>query len=112
MRIVIANAFSTNMLSSQITTLTFEKMSLKEAKKQITEAVEKGSSILSVIGHDGTAKVLTSILGIPVAYNRIEYKLQEGDIIFVFSLNRRLLEPAIDIKSITEDDIAVTKVIA
>ena len=46
----------------------------------------------SAIGHQGTADLLSNLLGIPVPMNRIAIKMEEGDVALVFRLKNRLPE--------------------
>lgn len=70
----------------------FSPFSLEEAKRLIAEA---GDDIQSAIGHQATADILTELLGIPVAVNRIEYRQQVGDQAIVFKLRGRAPEGVI-----------------
>jgi hypothetical protein len=45
--------------------------------------------ILSAIGHNSTAQILTELLGIDVSVNRIQFEQQPGQIALVFKLNGR-----------------------
>jgi hypothetical protein len=49
-------------------------------------------TFLSAVGHESTAKLLTQILGFPITVNRIQIKLEKGDILIVFQLLQRLPE--------------------
>lgn len=72
MKVVIANAFSLNMLQSDVLNInvSFEKLTPAAAAELIKEAGE----VVSVVGHADTAAVLTSLLGFQVATNRTTYK--------------------------------------
>jgi len=62
------------------------------AKKIIEKAKEEKIEISSVVGHEGTAKLLSSILSINISYNRINYTLNDSDILLVFTLQFRIEE--------------------
>lgn len=62
----------------------FEQISLKQAKVIASE-----NEVLSAVGHQSTADILTSLLEIDVPMNRINYKQQAGDTALVFKLNGR-----------------------
>ncbi len=99
-RVVLASAFSVNMLPS----FTSVKIDVKEATKQ--EFVERLDELrdlprLSVIGHKATAEVLSQILGFVVNENRINYTAEDGDLIAVFIPGVRLEEG----KILTEDEL-------
>lgn len=55
----------------------------------------------SAIGHDSTAKILTSLIGQEVTTNRIQYKQEIRDIAIIFKLNGRPEEG----KILTVDEI-------
>ncbi|MGC8593885.1 MAG: STIV orfB116 family protein [Nitrososphaeria archaeon] len=48
------------------------------------------NGFVSAIGHRGIAEFLTRILQLPVEYNRIEVKMQPGDIAVVYKIAGRL----------------------
>jgi hypothetical protein len=47
---------------------------------------------ISAIGHQGTAQLLTQLLGIEIPMNRITVQLEQGDIFIAFMLKQRLPE--------------------
>ena len=59
-------------------------ISLDEAKELVKDA-----DVLSAIGHQSTADILTNLLEIPVEMNRIQYSQEIGDIALCFKLNGR-----------------------
>ncbi len=93
-RIVIANAFSVNMLpsSTEVHELRFVKIPLELAREIVQYAKQRGIEILSIIGHESTAKLLTQLLGVEVLTNRVYYTLQPQDLLLVFTLPTRLPE--------------------
>jgi len=88
MRVVLGNAFSLGMLRGDAT-LRIEKISLEEVKKLIKE---NSNNILSIIGHESTAKMLSTLLGSEVKVNRISYVMQNDDVLIIFQLLVRLRE--------------------
>ncbi|MGC8569578.1 MAG: STIV orfB116 family protein [Nitrososphaeria archaeon] len=62
----------------------FREISVQEAR----EILKKG--FVSAIGHRGIAEFLTKILQLPVEYNRIEVKMQPGDVAVVYKIVGRL----------------------
>jgi len=72
---------------------------LEEAKT----AVQSASEIVSAIGHESTAAVLTELLDTPVKQNRINYRQEPGDIAVVFKLNGRPAEGQILTREEIED---------
>ena len=64
--------------------------------EQVKELINKADgNVQSAIGHQATADILTELLGIPVAVNRIEYRQQVGEQAIVFKLRGRAPEGAI-----------------
>jgi hypothetical protein len=57
---------------------------------------------LSAIGHEATAKIMSSILGEEILVNRIEYKQEFNDLVVCFKLHSRIPEGTI----LTEQEIA------
>ena len=49
----------------------------------------------SAVGHESTAQILSTLLGVEVLTNRVMYSQQPGDIALVFKLNGRVPEGAI-----------------
>lgn len=87
MRIVVSNAFSLNMLNSGVD-LRFRKIDLEKARE-----IVKRHEIISVVGHESTARFLTEVLGVPIVMNRTEYKFNENeDVILVAQIKTRLPE--------------------
>jgi len=58
-------------------------ISLEMAKNLIADGFQ------SAVGHQSTCDVLTSLLGVSVPLNRIQYRQDEGDVALVFKLNGR-----------------------
>jgi hypothetical protein len=70
-------------------TYEYTPLSLKTAQHVICEGYQ------SAIGHEATAQILTELLGVPVAMNRIVYEQAVGDEALVFKLRGRPPEGAI-----------------
>jgi hypothetical protein len=67
--------------------IVMRRAGLTEVKKLLVP------EFVSAIGHEGTAKLLTEILGgFPVDVNRISIKAVSGDVLIHFSLKQRLPE--------------------
>lgn len=65
----------------------YHSISLLDAQ-QIVE----NNPFQSAIGHQATADILTSLLGVTVPMNRIQYSQQQGDTALVFKLKGRAEE--------------------
>ena len=74
---------------------TFEPATIVDAQAFI------GEDIISAIGHQATADALEEILGEPIPMNRIQVKLEKGDVALVFRLKTRLPEG----KVLTADEL-------
>lgn len=59
-------------------------ISLEKAKELI-----KNANVLSAIGHQSTADIVSELLEIPVSMNRIMYTQEVGDIALCFKLKGR-----------------------
>ena len=59
-------------------------ISLEKAKELV-----KNSDVLSAIGHQSTADIVSELLEIPVEMNRIMYNQEIGDIALCFKLKGR-----------------------
>jgi uncharacterized protein YbcI len=91
MTLYIANAFSLGMLSKAPATLTVEELDTESVRKIVRTFSERGE-LVSAVGHEATASLLSWILGEDVAYNRVPIKLANGDAVIVFQLLTRLEE--------------------
>lgn len=88
-RVVIANAFSVNMLATNDIKLRFRKISLNLAKEIVRNS---NNNYLSVVGHEGTAILLSNLLDVEIPVNRVNYVFNPTDIILVFTIPFRLPE--------------------
>jgi len=68
---------------------TFE---VKEISPDEAESFVQAGGWQSAIGHQGTADVLTGLLGVPVPVNRVQATMDKGDQALVFKLATRLPE--------------------
>ena len=74
------------------------QISLEEAK-----AIVSSNEILSGIGHESTAEIITDLLGVQVPMNRINCGQAPGQIALCFKLNSRPKEGAILDKATIEE---------
>ena len=79
-KIILANAFSLQMLASDITDAHFETVGVCE---MILLANDNNNNIVSAIGHVDTANVISDILGVEIPTNRINIHLKKGDSVYV-----------------------------
>ena len=61
----------------------YSPINVNEAKEMIKNGFE------SAVGHQSTCDVLTSLLGVSVPMNRIQYSQNIGDVALVFKLKGR-----------------------
>lgn len=66
----------------------FEPISIEAARALVQQA----SDVVSAIGHEATADLMTSDLGIIVEFIRNEVQFQVGEVALVFRLKNRLPE--------------------
>ena len=76
---------------------------VKFRKISVEEAVEilKNNSFISAIGHEGTARILSTLFGIEIKMNRITVFMKRGDKGIHFFLKKRLPEGVV----LTEDEL-------
>ena len=73
-----------------------ETISLEEARALVADG-----GFISAIGHESTAQVMTTLLGVEVPVNRIQFAQEAGQMALVFKLNGRAPEG----KILTADEI-------
>jgi hypothetical protein len=64
----------------------------------------KDKDVISYIGHESTAALLTQLLGKPIPSSRAMYEPRPGETAIVVKLKRRLEKPE-DVKEIKESDV-------
>lgn len=84
-QVILSNAFSLSMVEAPIV-ISIREASVSEVKSLIA------NGFTSAIGHEGTARVLSQLLGVEVPVNRIMVRLMPGTILIVFQLLVRLEE--------------------
>jgi len=85
MTVYISNAFSLSMLTPP-TTIKVVEASAEDVKNILS------SNFISAIGHEATAKIITTQLGVNVPVNRVSISLKRGDTLLVYQLLKRLEE--------------------
>ena len=80
-KIVIANAFSLNMLDLEVGITNLQVC--PTTPEFIREDVEAAGGFTSIVGHADTAAVFSSLLGLDVPCNRTTFHLEEGVTLFV-----------------------------
>jgi len=96
-RIVFLNALITS--SKMPMTLKTRPITLDEVRQRVS-----GALIESYIGHEATAKLLSSILAVNIPVNRGMYDPKPEDVAIVVRLKKRLDKPE-DVQNVKESDI-------
>ena len=101
----LCNAFSLGMLpASPELTLRVRSLSLEEVKGLLKEGYT------SAVGHESTARILTTLLGVEVPLNRVAISLSPSDRLIVFQIKMRLEEGRIlseeEVRSLYEQGLA------
>ena len=81
MSIVIANAFSINMLNLEVDITNLQVC--PTSPEFIREEIEAEGGFTSVVGHADTAAVFSGLLGLDVPCNRATFTMDEGTTLFV-----------------------------
>lgn len=76
-------------------TFCYAPLTLDEARGLIKEFAVEGKEVISAIGHESTAELLSSLLDYRVTANRIAFKQSTDDAAMVFKLLSRPTEGAI-----------------
>ena len=77
-------------------------ISLEEAKSLAIGSQSGQYNLISAIGHESTATILTKLLGVEIPVNRIAYKQEPTDLVVAFKLSQRMEQPK---DLITEEEI-------
>ena len=80
-RVVIANAFSLNMLTLGVGATDLQVC--RVTPEYIRQEIEEVGGFTSIVGHADTDAVFSSLLGLDVPCNRATFQLEEGHILFV-----------------------------
>lgn len=67
----------------------YRPVTLEEVLAHLQAADDTGIPVISAIGHESTAAILTELLRRPVPINRWEYRQEVGDLAVVFKLRGR-----------------------
>ncbi|MEO0275031.1 MAG: DUF1874 domain-containing protein [candidate division WOR-3 bacterium] len=86
-KIYVGNSFSLNMVHRRSCKIHIEEIGINEAKGLLRD-----KEFTSCVGHESTAELVSSLLGIEVRANRIPITLEVGDTLVVFQITSRLPE--------------------
>lgn len=80
-RVVIANAFSLNMLELGVSATDLQVC--RVPPEYIREEIKEAGDFASIVGHVDTAAIFSSLLGLDVTCNRATFTLEEDVVLFV-----------------------------
>ncbi len=85
LRYVIASAFSVRMLERKSYKLYFIPIGNIEWYTYLVRSAYNNDpeSVLSVVGHEDTARLFTEIFKVPILSSRIDYVVRPGDLLIV-----------------------------
>lgn len=86
-KLVVANAFSINMLFKITADVRFTKIPV-ELARQLAQDCE----VTSVVGHANTAEVFSSVLEKHIPFNRVNFVWDDDSILLVGQVKGRLAE--------------------
>ena len=81
MSVVVANAFSLNMLAMEVGITNLQIC--PASPDVIRQEIEEEGGFTSIVGHADTAAVFSGLLGLDVPCNRATFQLEEGVTLFV-----------------------------
>jgi len=84
--VYVSNAFSLGMLTQSTAQLIVREVNVDDVKEIMSD------NFTSAVGHNSTASVISTLVGKVVEPNRINIKLEAGDVLLVFQLLKRLEE--------------------
>jgi hypothetical protein len=86
----LLNAFSPSMFADKESMgVFFQKLTVKEARDYFNHAQSRKYNIVSAIGHEGTARLLSQILGHEVPFDRKQISLSRFDCGLIITLSFR-----------------------
>jgi hypothetical protein len=103
-RVYLSNAFSLSMLPPSGAVIRVSPLTVEETKALLAEGFE------SAVGHESTASVLSTLLGVEVPPRRVAITLSPGDRVVIFQLRMRLEEGRIlneeEVKALYDQGLA------
>jgi len=90
-KVVLANAFSLNMLDEPKSIVLVKDITESQAKRLLTQRI----GFISAVGHKSTADLLSKRLHLNVQPNRIMVKLDESTLLVIAQVMKRLPEGTI-----------------
>jgi len=87
----LVNAFSINMIKDFPVSVVFDKLDDQEFCIRLQIRLDEGD-LINAIGHDSTVSLINKLCDVELTKNRIEVKLERGDVALVVMINDRLPE--------------------
>ena len=87
----LANAFSINMLSKFPISTTIDKIDKEEFCLGLQLRLED-NELVNAIGHDSTINLINTLCGTELTKNRVEIKMEKGDLALIIMMTERLPE--------------------
>ncbi len=87
----LVNAFSLNMIKEFPVRLTIDKIDKEEFCQTLDIRIEN-EELINAVGHDSTVKLVNTLCGTQLQKNRVEVKMNEGDIALIIMISQRLEE--------------------
>jgi len=91
----IANAFSLAMLREDKAGEQNALLEIRDLGKDVSKVkklIENSENVISVVGHESTAELLSKLLEMEIKADRKSIKIRHGDGVIVFQLMQRLPE--------------------
>jgi len=91
----IANAFSLSMIREDKAGEQNALLEVRDLGKNISKVkklIENSENVVSAVGHESTAKLLSELLKMEIKADRKSIKIRHGDGVIVFQLIQRLPE--------------------
>jgi hypothetical protein len=87
----LVNSFSINMLKDFPISVVFDKLDEQEFCVRLDIRLDEGE-LINAVGHDSTINLINKLCGVELTKNRVEVKLERGDVALVVMINDRLPE--------------------
>jgi len=92
-RLYLLSAFSLSMIPYQgWVHLYIKQVDAEEARRIFEDAVVKGKEVVSAVGHESSAQLMSELLGREVPARRVQVALEDGDEAIVLQIAQRLPE--------------------
>ncbi len=87
----LVNSFSIDMLKDFPISVVFDKLDEQEFCVRLDIKLDE-EDFINAVGHDSIINLINKLCGVELTKNRIEVKLERGDVALVIMVNERLPE--------------------